>query len=224
MNLIDPTGLDVDDPGDPGDPGGDPSDPGGWGEDPGIPIAQGPAHTGSHTPFPVPGQGIDWLNWLFGPPCLNGPAGNPCIFGGTNGPFPTITGCLNAGGGAVLCTDASAVTDCDNGGGETQPTTTCAQAYLPPLEKIKPQDPKYHSQKYSDYASCVGIRWVDSAIGSTDSAEVAVAVNVAPVAKILLPRLLPGPGWVYTALAGLYDAATILKAGPPCYSEVYGGH
>jgi hypothetical protein len=70
MNLIDPTGLDVDDPGDPGDPGGDPSDPGGWGEDPGIPIAQGPAHTGSHTPFPVPGQGIDWLNWLFGPPDL----------------------------------------------------------------------------------------------------------------------------------------------------------
>src|SRR5690349_6817610 len=32
------------------------------------PMAQGPAHTASHTPFPIPGQGIDWFNLLFGPP------------------------------------------------------------------------------------------------------------------------------------------------------------
>ena len=80
LNMIDPTGLDFEgDGGDGGDGGDDGCDfcEGGGSSVP--PIMQGPAHTSGHTPFPVPGQGIDWLNWLFGPACTGGPIGNPCI-------------------------------------------------------------------------------------------------------------------------------------------------
>ena len=79
LNMVDPSGLCADSFDESGCGGGgfgfgDP-----WGEDPGIPQAQGPAHTSSHTPFPIPGGGFNWQNWLFGPMCQPDPAGlNPC--------------------------------------------------------------------------------------------------------------------------------------------------
>ena len=78
LNMIDPTGLDFEgDGGDGGDPGiGDGCD---FCEAPPVGGPTLPGYSSSHTPFPVPGQGIDWLNWLFGPACTGGPIGNPCV-------------------------------------------------------------------------------------------------------------------------------------------------
>src|SRR6185437_13515664 len=71
-SMVDPTGLD----GDGGGFGGC-----GWCEQPPMPIGGGKSapNISSHSPFPIPGQGIDWLNLLFGPACSGGPVGNPCI-------------------------------------------------------------------------------------------------------------------------------------------------
>ena len=100
MNLVDPTGMDFEDLGLGGGDFG-----GGFGgggcdfcEQPPIPVLSpslpGPfgGLPGTNSPFPTPGGGFNWQNWLFGPMCQAKFAGlpNPCIQD-ANGPLGSCT-------------------------------------------------------------------------------------------------------------------------------------
>ena len=59
---------------------------------------------------------------------------------------------------------------------------------------------------------------IDNFIGDDDQAGVTVIVNgvAVLVAKQAAPAILPGPGWVYTGAAVLWDAAMVAKSYASC--------
>jgi len=59
---------------------------------------------------------------------------------------------------------------------------------------------------------------IQNFIGDTAHTGATVAVHVAAYAAVrrLGPSLLPGPGWVYVGVAGVWDAAQITKSYVDC--------
>ena len=88
LNMVDPTGLCGDSFDGSGCGGGGGFGGAPWGEDPPLPGPDLPGYIPGHTPFPTPGGGFNWRNWLFGPGCQPTPAGNnPCIQSWHPGPM-----------------------------------------------------------------------------------------------------------------------------------------
>jgi len=67
------------------------------------------------------------------------------------------------------------------------------------------------------FTTCVAGELVNNFIGDDEQALVSVAVNIAPiVARRAAGVFLPGPGWLYTATAIVYDAVLVGKSVVSC--------
>ena len=71
-------------------------------------------------------------------------------------------------------------------------------------------------------AGCMGARLADNFVGPSGSGTLTVALNVAAVAVLrpAVAALLPGPGWLYTGTAVVYDLGMVGKSYFECkYGE-----
>jgi hypothetical protein len=168
-------------------------------------------------------SGVNWLDLLFGPACGGGIQNNLCVT--SNGPFPSITGCVTKQGGAVPCTDPAAATDCDNAGGETQPSAACVQAYVPVANLSRKATPERGAPNtvktyLTHYLPCVGAGWIKYTVGDKEHAYLFFGSNVA------LPMTLAptGPKGVVTGIttAAAYDFNAAANIDDSCTQETYG--
>jgi RHS repeat-associated protein len=73
--------------------------------------------------------------------------------------------------------------------------------------------PSPHNNNNQTFTQCMGGELINNFLGSSDNAGVTVAVHVAAIAaRQAAGGLLPGPGWVYTGAAALWDVAQVGKS------------
>jgi RHS repeat-associated protein len=122
----------------------------------------------------------------------------------------------------VLPADPCSIFGCDGGvGGANSSANNCPPPFLckprPPAPgfNIGPQ-PRPTKPPVS-FGSCMTGQLIHNFIGDDDRAGVSVAVHVAALlARQAGGTVLPGPGWVYTATAVIWDGAMITKSYLEC--------
>lgn len=88
---------------------------------------------------------------------------------------------------------------------------------LPPAPGFKVGPPPRPTKPHVSFAGCMTGQLIHNFIGDDDQTGVTVAVHVAAIlAKQAGGTVLPGPGWLYTGVAILWDGAMVTKSYLEC--------